>query len=395
MTAPSFGIEPLEDPLPAVAAVAAATRSLVVVGAGNIGSQLLPLVGRIPSVGRIVIIDRDFVELRNLEAQAFAPEDAGDAKALVHARALRRIRPALAVEALVQPLETVARGAFRADLILACLDSREARRVLGEIAWRLGVPLLDAGVHGAGLLARANAYDPHAAGGPCLQCAWGDADYRALAQTYPCAGAGEHRASQAPRTNAPAALGALAAALQALECEKWLAGRSDRLSSGHEVMVDAASHAHYRSTLRRSASCRFDHATWPITRLDDGPETLTLAAALALPGCPAGASLAVEGQLFVTDLSCAACGPDAVRRVPHLLASLAPGERRCARCGRERIPTGFDLTERLDAAQLDDAALRMPLRALGLRPREVFSVAHAGGAAHYELAAGHQGKGGA
>jgi hypothetical protein len=237
-------------------------------------------------------------------------------------------------------------------------------------------------------------YDPGLRGGPCLQCAWGDADYRTLEQQQPCEGVAGKGAAAAP-TNAPAALGALAASLQVLEAKKWLAGSADRLPSGHEVLIDASSHRHLRSSIRTSARCRFDHATWEITRLDRGPDALTLGAALALPHAPGAAraphalvagALEVEGQRFATALTCGACGPDGAPMVPRLLAALGDDERRCPRCGGERVALGFELADSIDEGMLDGAALGLPLGAFGLRPGEVLSIAHPHGVAHYELA---------
>src|SRR5262249_13379669 len=154
-----------------------------------IASHLGPLLARIADLEHVTLIDRDHYEEKNLGGQAITPSDLGKSKAAVQRRRLRQIRPSLSVEAIAAPLEDLPLGLFRADLILLCLDSREARGRGTEIAWRLGVPWLDAGVRADGLLARVNAYDPQLVGGPCLECAWGEADYRALEQSYPCADA--------------------------------------------------------------------------------------------------------------------------------------------------------------------------------------------------------------
>src|SRR5439155_23871873 len=130
----------------------------------------------------------------------------------VQARRLRRINPALAVTEIFAAVENVALGLLRGAVLLACLDSRAARRSVNTAVWRLGMPWIDAGVLADGLLARVNVYLP-GPDQPCLECAWEERDYEALEQEYPCAGQGV-----APATNAPSALGALAASLQALEC---------------------------------------------------------------------------------------------------------------------------------------------------------------------------------
>src|SRR5262249_8654546 len=149
--------------------------------------------------------------------QNIVTRDIGKAKVLVQARRLLEIRPNLKVQAIHSPLEFVPMSVYRADLILACLDSRIARQVVNERAWHMGGTVwADSGVLGSEWLARVNVYTP-AADAPCLECAWSDEDYRLLEQHYLCRGA----SGPAP-TGATAELGALAAAMLAAECRKIL-----------------------------------------------------------------------------------------------------------------------------------------------------------------------------
>ena len=117
-------------------------------------------------------------------------------------------------------VEAVPLGRLRADAILACVDSRAARQYLNQAARRLGVPLIDAGVQSDGWLARVSVFRsaPDCA---CLECGWDQTDYDAIEQTYPCHPGGEEPAP----TNAPAHLGALAAALQVIELQRLLDGQ--------------------------------------------------------------------------------------------------------------------------------------------------------------------------
>ena len=113
------------------------------------------------------------------------------------------------------PVETVPLGRLRADVILACVDSRAARQYLNQAARHLGVPLIDAGVFPDGLLARVSVFLPGAEHA-CLECTWDQADYDAIEQSYPCQGG----VPDAAASGAPAHLGALAAAVQAIECQR-------------------------------------------------------------------------------------------------------------------------------------------------------------------------------
>ncbi|HLF84580.1 MAG TPA: ThiF family adenylyltransferase [Blastocatellia bacterium] len=359
-------------------------KSVVVVGAGgNIGSHLVPHLGRMPRVGLVTLIDKDVYEAGNLQTQDIAPRDVGKLKALAQARKLRRINPSLRVEAISDAVERLPLGRLRADVILSCLDSRIARQHVNQFAWRLGVPLIDTGVDGGGLLARVNVYVP-GADSPCLECAWDDRDYEALEQTYPCLGV----AASVAATNAPSSLGALAASLQAIECQKLLSGQADRAAVSEQVLVDASYHKHYVTAFRRNPNCRFSgHDVWHIRRLDCSVKDLTLAQALELVparisknGPPA---LRIEGKPFVKRLACTNCG--AVRSLLRLECSLRNNQTRCGKCGRRMIATGFDVLERLSASVVSRNVLGRSLGSLGLRSGEVFSVGDDEGELHYEL----------
>jgi molybdopterin/thiamine biosynthesis adenylyltransferase len=355
-------------------------KSVVIAGAGgNIGSHLVPHLARMPHVGRLTLIDKDVYEARNIYAQDITPRDVGKPKAVVQARRLRRIRPSLRVEAINDAVERVPLGTLRSDVILSCLDSRISRQQLNQFAWRLGIPLIDAGVEAGGLLARVNVYVP-GPDTPCLECAWDDRDYDALEQTYPCLGYVDVAA-----TNAPSSLGSLAASLQALECLKLLDGRVDQAALSRQVLLDATHHNQYVTAFRRNSNCRFSgHEVWRIRTLDQSARDLTLSEALGLVRSEDGRSavLRVEGKPFATRLSCTGCG--ATRSLVSLECSLRKNQTTCT-CGGRMIATGFDILEELSANVVPQRVLRRSLRSLGLRPGEMFTVSADGKESHYEL----------
>jgi molybdopterin/thiamine biosynthesis adenylyltransferase len=228
------------------------SKSILIAGAGNIGSQLAPLVAR-SGAGMIRIVDRDRVEARNLASQDFRPEDVGRSKAEVLAERLRTQLPRQRIEAHCADLEDLPLSVAAVDVILGALDSRRARQVLvSEMAWPLGVPVIDGGV-GEGLVGRVQVFVPGAETA-CLECTWGQADYRQLAAEYPCLPGG---AAQAPATVSTAFLGACVASLMASECLRLLVGPSP--AESYEVPFDLRQHHMRRFLLRRSRSCRFDH----------------------------------------------------------------------------------------------------------------------------------------
>ncbi len=225
--------------------------SVLVAGAGNIGSHLAPLLAR-AGVGVLRLVDRDVVEEKNLAQQDYGPRDVGRGKAEALARRLAGQFPHLRVEPFAADLEDVPLSAFRADVLLGALDSRRARQVLvSERGWPLGVPVIDGGV-GEGLLGRVQVFAP-ADGSACLECTWGEADYRLLAAEYPCR---PGAAAGAPATAAPACVGAVVAGIMAARCLDLLAGEAP--AESRELAFDLRHGRFLESRLRRSPRCRFD-----------------------------------------------------------------------------------------------------------------------------------------
>jgi molybdopterin/thiamine biosynthesis adenylyltransferase len=355
---------------------------VVVVGAGVIGSHLLPLLARGPRVSRLTIVDRDVYELTNLESQAIEPRDVGRPKAVLQARRMRRINPSLAVHPLHRAVEELPLGALRADLIVACLDSRGGRMTVNQAAWRLGVPWVDAGVEATGMLARVAAFDP-APDAPCLECGWDAGDYALVEQSYPC-----QAGATAPRTGASPALGALAAALQAIECDTLLAGATSDALVGRDVLIDARHHKYYLSARRRNPACRMpDHAGWRIDPFDGQGADMTLGDVLAIGTTlrDAGDRLAlrVAGQRFATALTCARCGAE--EPVFALERSLRRVPPSCRACAGELVPVGFALRDSVMAGAETSAAHGVPLAHLGVLTGDVLSLQTPSVEVHYEL----------
>lgn len=358
-------------------------KCLGVIGLGNIGSHLVAHLARLPGIGRVRLIDFDRYEAKNYRGQEILMQEVGNWKAEVQARRLGRINPAIQVEAVCQRVENVPLGLLRGDLILAGVDSRIARWWINQMAWRLGVPWLDAAVDGGGLLVRINAYLPGQCA-PCLECGWDDADYRALEQSYPCLSDG---AGPAP-TNAPSCVGAVAASLMAVECFKLLTGDMATLVHGRQVLIDLRHHTHYVTRFERNPQCRFDHTTWDIEPLERPPSRLTVAQAIQTAagqkGDCQGWELRVEGKPFAYRQYCANCHRTWSDHI--YLAQRIPGARRqCPACGKPMDVRGSDMSEVVALPNLSRAQRRRSLSSLGLRPGDVFSVHGPAGQRHFEL----------
>ena len=124
--------------------------SAVLVGCGALGTALANLLVR-AGVGKLRIVDRDFVEPSNLQRQTlFEESDAQEAlpKAVAAKRRLRAINAGVAVEGIVADLSSKNAdellGGF--PLILDGTDNFETRFLLNDAAIHLSVPWIYAAV---------------------------------------------------------------------------------------------------------------------------------------------------------------------------------------------------------------------------------------------------------
>jgi molybdopterin/thiamine biosynthesis adenylyltransferase len=343
-------------------------RCVVVIGAGNIASHLLGHLARTPELAQVTIIDPGEYGPENLATQDIERKDVGRRKAHVQARRLRRIHPNLIVEPIVAPVERVPLGRLRSAVVLAGVDNNRARQTINERALHLGIPWIDAGVEADALLARVNVYVP----GPdraCLECAWSDSDYERLDLVRPCS-----PEIDAPPTNAPSSLGALAAAIQAIECRKVLNRQWDELAIGQQILLDSAHHKHYVTRFPRNESCRLvEHEPWTIEPLGDGAPRARLERVVNRAASDRltldGLVLRVPGELFVRETICRNCRE--TRPFLRIERALSRRDRRC-RCGGERL--ALQVTDALDAALLSPRDRSTTLQALGMRIGDVIRV---------------------
>lgn len=161
---------------------------VVLVGCGALGSVAAELLAR-AGVGAIRIIDRDYVELSNLQRQVLFDEHdiaANLPKAPAAARKLARINSAIEIEPVVSDLNAANAEALceHADLILDGTDNFETRFLINDVAIKAGVPW----VYGACVAAEGLVLPILPGQTPCFRCVWSDAPPPGASPTCDTAG---------------------------------------------------------------------------------------------------------------------------------------------------------------------------------------------------------------
>jgi molybdopterin-synthase adenylyltransferase len=122
-------------------------------GCGALGSAIANLLVR-AGVGMLRIVDRDFVELSNLQRQTLFDEDDAAAalpKAIAAAEKLRKINSAVIVEPIVADIgpTNIKRFCDAVDLVLDGTDNFETRFLINDAAVKFGLPWIYGGCVGA------------------------------------------------------------------------------------------------------------------------------------------------------------------------------------------------------------------------------------------------------
>jgi len=143
MLLPGFGVEGQRKLLGATA---------LMLGCGALGTVSANMLAR-AGVGHLVIIDRDSIELTNLQRQVlFDEQDVADAipKAEAAKRKIARINSQVKVTAIVDDMNyrNMERLATGADVLIDGLDNFETRYLANDYAVKYGVPYIYGGAVG-------------------------------------------------------------------------------------------------------------------------------------------------------------------------------------------------------------------------------------------------------
>ncbi len=139
----------------------------VVIGCGALGTNALSFLVR-AGVGQVVVVDRDVVDLSNLQRQAlFAEADIGRPKAKVAEERLRGINSDVEVRGIVSDvnhtnIESLVKGA---TVVLDATDNMDTRFLVNDACVKHGIPWIYAGAVGVTGMVM-----PVVKGGPCLRC---------------------------------------------------------------------------------------------------------------------------------------------------------------------------------------------------------------------------------
>lgn len=345
---------------------------VLVVGAGAIGNEVLKNLALL-GVGDIFIIDRDTIEMSNLSRSIlYRASDRGKAKASTAARAVREINPNVKVRWQIGDIRTdLGLGLLRRmDVVIGCLDNREARLYINRACWKVGRPWVDAGI--GQLNGQARVFHPQY--GACYECSFSEANYQQI--RVPCNVLDSKYLSENKIPTTPTIASIVAAvqvqeALKLLDPDRWdgrtLAGREFIYNGtvGEASVIklpereDCLAHSAFDSTL--------------IIELKDGSAKKTsLSSLLRVAREILGSSAVVDLNFeLAVEMRCPACRDSIVLLRPESKVFIE--ELRCETCNGTRYLVTTHTLGRSEKDYEEDF-LDLTLDAIGVPPLDILEA---------------------
>ena len=144
--------------------------NVVIIGCGALGTNIATLLVR-AGVGKVRIVDRDFIEYHNLQRQVLFDEEdikGGLPKAIAAERHLKKVNSSVEIEGIVADVNytNVEGFCFGADVILDGLDNFETRLLINDVSLKHKIPW----VYGGAIAASGMTMNIIPGETPCLRC---------------------------------------------------------------------------------------------------------------------------------------------------------------------------------------------------------------------------------
>ena len=334
---------------------------VLVVGAGALGNEVLKNLALV-GVGTVVVIDMDTVEPANLSRSVlFRMDDGGKPKAEVAAGRAGGINPEVRFVPVVgDVIHDLGLGVFaEVDVVIGCLDNREARLWVNRQCWKVSTPWVDSGIQEIQGVVKVFV-PPNSA---CYECAMTERDYQLLNVRYSCPLLRRDQILEGKVPTAPT----IASMMAALEVQEALKIIHDLpVAAGSALVFNGVTNQFYSTQLPRREEC-LSHETYPEpTDLAIGHgSTARELFDLARPMLDGPLTLALERDL-VTVVECPACQTETEVYRPRALVTQS--EALCPRCQQPGRP------EVIHSVEEGTPEANLPLAKLGVPAYDMVRV---------------------
>jgi molybdopterin/thiamine biosynthesis adenylyltransferase len=305
--------------------------TVLVVGAGALGNEVLKNLA-LMGVGNILVADFDTIEDSNLSRSVlFRSSDRGRSKAEVAAEAVKALNPDVNVKAWHGDINyEMGLGVFRhVDVVIGCLDNREARLSLNRFSWATGKPWVDGAIQE--LMGIVRVFWPGK--GACYECSLTDADYQMISLRYSCPLLARENIMQGKVPTTPTSA-SIVAAFQTQEALKLL--HDMEVKPGAGLIINGLTNDIYTTEYPIKEGC-LSHASMQMVEELPGASAsqTTLAELMEVARNTLGDEAVLEfNSELVVSLQCTQCGQETP--VFRRMARLHDGEFHCTECDGRR-----------------------------------------------------------
>lgn len=333
-----------------------AAARVLVVGAGALGNEVLKNLALL-GAGHVYIIDYDIIESTNLTRSVLYREsDAGKSKAERAAAAVKSLNPDVKVHAVNgNVIADLGLGVYaEMDVVIGCLDNREARLWINRQCWKVTRPWVDGAIQEISGVVKVFAPP----GSACYECGMTERDYQLINLKYSCPLLKREDIAEGKVPTAPT-ISSMIAGLQTQEALKLIHGMA--VKPGAAMVWNGESNNFYTTAYQRKEDC-LSHETYgevvPFDIGADDPVEKLLAAS-------DGKRLHLDRDLLV-DVECPACKVKKEVLRPVVLVTLRDGK--CGSCGAVMKTTIVHDVDR------GTPLARKTLRQVGVAPFDIVKV---------------------
>lgn len=338
-----------------------ARSRILVVGAGALGNEVLKNLALL-GVGELYVVDFDTVDPTNLARSVlFRVTDRGRAKAVVAAERAAELNPDTRVIPMTRDVQFgIGLGLFRdVDLVIGCLDNREARYWVNRSCWRVGTPWIDGAIEELSGIVRV--FVPPL--GPCYECGMNELDYQLINVRYSCPllRRDEIAAGRAPTTPT---IASIVAGWQVQEAIKLLHGLPT--AAGCSLVYNGLANQFYTTRLPEKPDCLAHESFARIVELPLCAARNTARELFAaLRSSSPDICLLLDRDL-VLHFACEECRTS--RDVLRPVGTVRQADAICPQCGRASRP---HMQHRIDP---ESSYLDLTLADLGIPPYDIVRV---------------------
>jgi len=303
---------------------------VLVVGAGALGNEVIKNLA-LMGVGSIYIIDFDAIEAANLSrSPLFRESDSGRRKAEVAAARAKELNPGVRVQYLHGDVTTdLGLGVIRRmDVIIGCLDNREARLALNRFAYWVDKPWVDGAIQE--LLGLVRVFIPGQ--GACFECTLTEQARRDLAVRYSCPLLARQNVLLGKVPTTPT-IASIIGAMQSQETLKLI--HSLPVEPGKVTHFNGMVNEMHTTAYRSRADCESHWNYGEIIELPARAESTSMLEILRIARADLGPEAVIElDQELILALECPSC--KTVKQILQPISQVSFEAAHCPACGTLR-----------------------------------------------------------